>query len=185
MFAELNEGFCKPLKMKATGCQIVPLMKFIPCYKFSPICFNLWKETNPPKSTVSSTNVLEEDNPLLPWSEGLQAGLAWNEIGTGTVPYLTWFDSLCQTEHLMERVGALTLMERQWDCVWVLWNDCSMTWRKGSPDISHWLAVSIYPFPVTSLSSTPWSVHLFANIGQGAQTPFNHWKASTSKSGLS
>lgn len=37
IFAELNEDFCKPFKMKATECRIVPLIKFIPCYKFSPI----------------------------------------------------------------------------------------------------------------------------------------------------
>lgn len=37
VFAHLNEFFCMPFKMKATTCRIVPLMKFILSYKFSPI----------------------------------------------------------------------------------------------------------------------------------------------------
>lgn len=41
IFAELNEGFCKPFKRKATGCRIVPLMEFIPCYEFSPVVARL------------------------------------------------------------------------------------------------------------------------------------------------
>lgn len=173
--------------MKAAGCRIFPLIKFNSLLQiFSYSSSALFLKGNKPKEVPCIIcYCLEEDYPFLPWSEGLQAGLAWDEVGTGTLPYLTWFDSLCQTKHLMEQVGALILMERQQGCVWVVWNDCSMTRRKGSPDISHWLAVSRYTFPVTSLSSTIWSVHLFPKIGQTAQTAINHWEANTSKSGLS
>lgn len=127
---------------------------------------------------------LEEDNPFLPRSEGLQAGLAWDEIGTGTLPYLTWSDSLCQTEHLMEQAGAHPGGEAGRLCLsFVEWLFHGM--EKGQPWHSHWLPVTRYTFPVTSPSSTVWSAHLFPNIGQGAQTPINHWKANASKSGRS
>lgn len=140
MFAELNDRFCKPFKMKAAGCRIFPLMKFNSLLQIFSCSSALFLKGNKPKKLPCIIYYcLEEDYPFLPWSGGLQAGLAWDEVGAGTLPYLTWFDSLCQTKHLMERVGALILMERQQGCVWVVeWLFLDM--EKGQP----------WHFPLTS-----------------------------------
>lgn len=145
--------------------QVYSLLKIFPYSSSASFYKRKQTQASPPYRPLMAWRKEAEERESLPslvWRASGRFGM--DRVCTGTLPYLTWRDSLCRTERLIEHVALPSWWEHSywWRGSMGMCGFCGMTvsWhtQKGqclSPDISRWLAVSRSVFPVMTLLAAP------------------------------